>query len=130
MDINKILALKKDETKSFPATVVFSITDGRLGCDMDQIYKILDWIFETSFMTHHLPTAMNYLQEKNPEWYQTLTTEMRELIQGLDDWEDIHNKLLCTGKLYYIPHVASTMDISDFGEYMVNNSLLRKGQVA
>jgi len=48
----------------------FSILDGRLSTEMGDVYEMLNYIFDASFFTHQLPTAMRTLQEKNPEWFQ------------------------------------------------------------
>lgn len=48
----------------------FSILDGRLSTKIDDVYEMLNYIFDDKFFTHQLPTAMRTLQEKNPEWFQ------------------------------------------------------------
>ena len=48
----------------------FSILDGRLSTEIGDIYEMLNYIFDDSFFTHQLPTAIRTLREKNPEWFQ------------------------------------------------------------
>ena len=48
----------------------FSILDGRLSTEIGDVYEMLNYIFDTNFFTHQLPTAMRTLQKKNPEWFQ------------------------------------------------------------
>lgn len=48
----------------------FSILDGRLSTKIDDVYEMLNYIFDANLFTHQLPTAMRTLQEKNPEWFQ------------------------------------------------------------
>ena len=48
----------------------FSILDGRLSTDIDDVYKMLNYIFDANFYTHQLPTAMRILKKKNPEWFE------------------------------------------------------------
>jgi hypothetical protein len=129
MSVNgTIFQIPGSETKSFHLSTVFSITDGRLATDIDEVYNILNWIFDESFMTHHLPTAMDYLQEKNPPWYQTIRTEMEEMFSDLpkDDWATTFNRIQNSEKTYEIPRLRYTQDISDFHNYMIEYSLLKK----
>ena len=48
----------------------FSILDGRLSTEIGDVYEMLSYIFDTELYTHQLPTAMDVLQDKNPEWFQ------------------------------------------------------------
>jgi len=57
----------------------FSILDGRLTTDMDDVYSMLSYIFGVNLFTHELPSAMKALQETNPKWFQ----EGKDLIDGI-----------------------------------------------
>lgn len=48
----------------------FSILDGRLSTNIEDVYKMLSYIFDTEFITSQLPTAMNKLKEINPDWFK------------------------------------------------------------
>ncbi len=59
--------------KEFTLVQLFSIVDGRLSTCMDDVYSMLNHIFDTSFYTHELPAAMNILRDKRrPNWYTSL----------------------------------------------------------
>lgn len=47
----------------------FSILDGRLSTNIDDVYEMLNYIFSDSLFTHQLPTAMKAIREVNPDWY-------------------------------------------------------------
>lgn len=47
----------------------FSIIDGRLSTNMDDIYEMLGFIFSRDLYTHQLPTALDKLKAANPEWF-------------------------------------------------------------
>ena len=57
-------------TKKFTLLQLFSLVDGRLSTSMEDVYDMLNHIIDDNLMTHHLPVAMNYLEEKNPKWFQ------------------------------------------------------------
>ena len=48
----------------------FSILDGRLSTKIDDVYKMLNFVFDENFMTHQLSSAINKLKEVNPKWFQ------------------------------------------------------------
>lgn len=47
----------------------FNILDGRLSTEIDDVYKMLNFIFDANLMTHQLPDAMRKLEEINPVWF-------------------------------------------------------------
>lgn len=47
----------------------FSLLDGRLSTKIEDVYEMLNYIFDEDFMTHELPDAMRKLQEVNPKWF-------------------------------------------------------------
>ena len=75
----------------------FSILDGRLSTKMEDVYEMLNYIFDENFMTHQLPTAMDKLRELNPKWFQNgidiindvkrtnNTDDFNELMQLIED---------------------------------------------
>jgi hypothetical protein len=56
----------------------FSILDGRLSTEIGDVYEMLNYIFDTSLMTHQLPKAMDILIKTNPKWF-------KESVQSLND---------------------------------------------
>lgn len=71
----------------FKANVVLSVVDGRLLCDLDDLYKLLSYMLGWSIMTHEIPGCINlcrpYLtmplpvppQEGVKEWYYGMVFE-------------------------------------------------------
>lgn len=114
-------------TKKFTTLQLFSLVDGRLSTSMDDVYDMLNHITGEELMTHHLPVAMKYLKEKNPKWFQQATDRLFALKARLNSntfetligaIKDKHNET------YDIPQLKDEMDASDFGGYMIENSLL------
>lgn len=69
----------------------FSILDGRLSTGIEDVYAMLNYIFDENFMTHQLPTAMRILREKNPEWFKNAVSVIEEIkgIEQSDDFTDL-----------------------------------------
>jgi hypothetical protein len=71
----------------------FSILDGRLSTKIEHVYEMLNYIFDTSFFTHELPTAMRKLQEVNPDWFAAGIAQLEEIrsIIGTNDFKPLIN---------------------------------------
>ncbi len=69
----------------------FSILDGRLSTNMDDVYKMLNHIFDAEFMTHQLPTAMNRLKEINPQWFKNGVNVINDIknSNNTDDFKEL-----------------------------------------
>ncbi|NQY00972.1 MAG: hypothetical protein HRT70_07565 [Flavobacteriaceae bacterium] len=69
----------------------FSILDGRLSTKMEDVYKMLNYIFDENFMTHQLPSAMKALKEENPKWFKDAVSVVDEIkaIEDTDDFEQL-----------------------------------------
>lgn len=69
----------------------FSILDGRLSTEIGDVYEMLNYIFDTSFMTHQLPTAMRTLKEQNPDWFKNAVSVIDEIkkIEQTNDFEHL-----------------------------------------
>ena len=127
-------------TKKFTTLQLFSLIDGRLSTSIDNVYDMLNHICDTSLMTHHLPVAMNYIREKNPKWFQEQKQRLETIgrtfytpiIGNIFNIKDIPFKdfIDCIKTKYNedveIPQLKDEFDTSDFGNYMVDNSLLLK----
>jgi len=115
-------------TKKFSLLQLFSIVDGRLSTDIGDVYDMLNHICDDNLMTHHLPTAISYLQKKNPKWFQELSNRL-DIVKKMDregDFELILSHLKKSNEIFDIPQLKDECDTSDFGSYMVENSLLSK----
>lgn len=114
-------------TKKFDLIQLFSIVDGRLSNDIGDVYEMMNHICDDNLMTHHLPVAMKYIENKTPKW--------------LKDFKHIYNVMGCTedipfeeclsllklhNDVFDIPQLKDEVDTSDFSDFMINNSLLLK----
>jgi hypothetical protein len=56
---------------------------------MDDVYKMLNYIFDKDFMAHELIGALNALHEINPIWFETGVSLVNgiKLNNGTDDFE-------------------------------------------
>lgn len=117
-------------TKTFSLLQLFSLVDGRLSTTMDDVYEMLNHICDNELMTHHLPTALNYIKLKNPKWFNEVEMEIEDVQNKLQTVVDF-NKLVdgiksMYNKNYEIPQLKDEFDTSDFVQYMIDNSLLNK----
>lgn len=120
-------------TKQFTTEQLFTIVDGRLSTKLDDVYDMLNHITgEEHLMTHHLPTAFDYVKEKNPKWMQDVKADLDEMgnrslgisTRYKDEFEPFIELVKTNNKIWDIPQLSDEFDISDFGNYMVDNSLL------
>lgn len=112
-------------TKKFTNLQLFSITDGRLSTDIGDVYDILNHICDDNLMTHHLPVALKYIKEKKPKWLEDQRADNISL--GLKKEMNFPDCLLILNnniKEVAVPQLKDEFDTSDFGDYMVENSLL------
>lgn len=116
--------------KSFTLWQLFSVVDGRLSTRIEDVYQILDHVCDDSLMTHHLPVAMRYLAEKNPEWFQDAKSRIDPILLsiGSNQWEVIAKSFpfRVDNIDVLVPQLKDEFDVSDYGDFMVNNSLLLK----
>lgn len=66
----------------------FSILDGRLSTKMEDVYEMLNYIFDENFTTLALPIAMSKLTEINPKWFKDAVSVIDEIkdIEGTNDF--------------------------------------------
>lgn len=67
----------------------FNLLDGRMSTNIDDIYDMLNYIFDANFMTHQLPTAFKKLKELNPKWYSDGVSVIDE-IKALENTNDFN----------------------------------------
>lgn len=114
-------------TKQFTLKQLFSIVDGRLSTSISGVYDILNHITGEELMTHHLPVASNYLKSKSPNWYKKVQNDLLALNITRDrDFMECMKIVDINNSNYNIPQLKDEVDTSDFGEYIVENSLLLK----
>lgn len=123
--------------KQFTLLQLFSLIDGRLFTSIGEIYDMLNYICDDNLMTHHLPVAMNYLKEKNPQWLQDGKNQLDAIEALCPIKERTQEQFLWLmdylkpkdNPAYEVPQLKEEFDTSNFGEYMVDNSLLLKKAV-
>ena len=116
-------------TKKFNLLQLFSLVDGRLSTSMGDVYDMINHITDEELMTHHLPVAMNYIREKNPKWFQELTQRLLTIKASLQSntFETVIGAIKDKyNDEYDIPQLKDEFDTSDFGKFMIDNSLLLK----
>ena len=115
--------------KQFNLLQLFSLVDGRLSTSMDDIYDMLNHILDEDLFTHHLPVAMRYIREKNPSWFKDVADKIEAIKVECksDDFEKLINFIKKHhNDTYNIPQMKDEFNVSGFGSYMINNSLLFK----
>jgi hypothetical protein len=107
---------------------LFSLVDGRLSTDMDDIYAMLNDATGHSLLTHQLPVALKFIQKLNPKWFM----DASDVINGIKDAHGNDFKTLMkvidadySGVSFEITEIPEDK-YKEFSEYMVENSLLRK----
>ena len=112
----------------FTIKQLFSVIDGRLSTEMEDVYNILNQATGDKLMTHQIPTAMKFLAEINPKWFEKASIVIDEIkkIVG-DDFNEL--MVYIDEKLPNYKLNVTTMDSSyrtKYEKYMVGNSLLIK----
>jgi hypothetical protein len=112
--------------KKFTLLQLFSLVDGRLSTKMDDVYDMLNHICDEELFTHQLPTAMDYLKSKNPEWFQELKEYLSDVKEalGTDDFKTMMNFVEDNNEEFDIPQLKDEVDISNLGSFITENSLL------
>ncbi len=121
-------------TKQFTLLQLFSLADGRLSTSMEDVSNMLEHICDAELMTHHLPVAMDYVKNKNPQWLQDVKAKL-ESIKNIHRAVDIFEATIHLIKEQYndqydIPQLSDEFDTSDFGTFMLDNNLILKKQSA
>ena len=77
-------------TKKFTLLQLFKVVDGRLSTNIDDVYDILNHVFNTSVWTHQIPAYMNKLKAARPLWFVVIESELDTLkrIHG-DDFKTL-----------------------------------------
>lgn len=70
---------------------LFSLTDGRMSTNMDDIYGMLDFIFETEHTTIGLPSAYDRLKQGNQAWFIDAVKQLNEIKakHNTNDFEEL-----------------------------------------
>jgi len=112
----------------FTIKQLFSVIDGRLSTEMEDVYNILNQATGDKLMTHQIPTAMKFLAKIKPKWFEkaTSTIDATKIIVG-DDFEELMKFI--DGSLPNYTINVTTMDSSyreEYEKFMIDNSLLIK----
>lgn len=116
----------------FTLLQLFSIVDNRnrLSTSMDDVYSILNTATGDDLFTHHLPVAMRYIKEVQPDWYIKASQQLLDIKEKIGD--DFQNLVSYISKVHPTDcYEVTEMTIDQkkgFGGYMLNNSLLLKRQ--
>lgn len=117
--------------KTFTTLQLFSLVDGRLSTNMDDVYDMLNHICDDDLRTHHLPIALKYVKSKAPHWYLEQKADLNAFKASFihknnsaPEFKDYIIYLKKEDKTINIPQLKDEFDISDFGEYMIDNSIL------
>jgi len=128
--------------KQFTLLQLFSVLDERLSTTIDDVYDILNHICDEDLMTHHLPVALKYLKLKNPSWFQEQKKKLETIAKtfytpvlnnSTFNSKDVPFKDFISAIEHEyndnvnIPQLKDEFDTSDFGQFMIDNSLLNKG---
>lgn len=120
-------------TKQFTLLQLASIIDGRMFTKIDDVYEMLNHITGQSLMTHHLPTAMDYLKKVSPIWFKVAKNHLKD-IEDMCLIKERNHEQFCwlhgylsamSDSEYNVPQLTED-EMKGFGGYMVNNSLLNK----
>lgn len=112
--------------KKFSLLQLFSLVDGRLSTEIGDVYIMLNHICDVNLYTHHLPIALNYLKEKNPIWFNIVQNTYDTLGCTRDvDFNKCVDILNNNNENINIPQLKDEFDTSDFGNYMIENSLFK-----
>ena len=153
----KIAAEQKEKannplTGTFKLGQLFSVVDGRLFDSMDDVYDVLNYVCNTTLVTHELGTASDYVKLKNPSWFTKVakeiakieakldaSKEMQSFITGLGGDEKameqvierrkfliIKGAILAKNTEYVIPQLKDEFNTSDFASFMGENNALKK----
>ena len=78
-------------------------------------------------MTHHLPTAMDYIKKTQPDWFVKVGADLDDIkAQVGNDYQALMEYIQKNNTEYEIPQITNDK-VQEFGDYMINNSaLLRK----
>lgn len=121
----------KTMIKQFDILQLFPITEGKLTRDggIDDVYDVLNHICDSNLMTHHLPTAKDYLELKSPKWLMEEVAKIKQIKAEIGDVP--FSALIDTIKEKYfrtiaVPQLKDEFDTTDFGEYMIEHSLLNR----
>ena len=115
-------------TEKYTLLQLFSLVDGRLSTSIDDVYDMLNHITDMELMTHHLPVAMEYIRIKKPMQYLTVLSKLNALKTMAMTNDFITMIDLISEKYseeYDISQLKDEVDVSDFEEFMINNSILR-----
>lgn len=112
-------------TKNFNLLQLFSLVDGRLSTNMEDVYSMINHITDDDLMTHQLSIAFKYIKNKNPKWFIDVKKIYDELgINKNTDFLQCIDILTKNNKDIAIPQLKDEHDVNDLLDFMIKNSLL------
>lgn len=114
--------------KNFTLKQLFSIADGRLSTNMDDVCEMLNHITGESLFTHQLPVVHKYITEIKPSWFITVSNEIDNIKYNIgNNFEDLMNQIdnYYFNVSYSIPELTDEHK-NDCISYMCKNNLLYK----
>lgn len=105
---------------------LFSIVDGRLSTKMDDVYEMLNHITQESLMTHDLPTALRYLREVNPIWYDNLTKQLDIYKAAIGNDFNVLMEFIEANDFEVEIPCLTDQEMTGYNKYMVDNCLLKE----
>jgi hypothetical protein len=110
--------------KKFTTLQLFSLADGRMSTNMDDIYDMLNHIYNEDFMTHQLPVVFGYLKQENPQWFKDLKEEIKVVKDEYgNDFQTLIDVIKMNNKEHDIPQFADA-EKAGLLDYFADNSLL------
>lgn len=112
--------------KDFTIWQLYAVTHGILSTSMSDVYTILSHITDSDLFSHQLPPALHYVAEKNPAWFASAKAEIDAYIREHgSDFQKLRAYFEPMNRVVSIPQLKDEFDTSDFGAYIIENSLLR-----
>ena len=105
--------------KKFTAWQLFSLTDGRVSTGIDDIYDIINHIFNTNSSTIGLTVLYTSLKLANPDWFQEEKDFLTEIGMNrnipYDTFKDILEK-----RIVDVPGLESKKTAEDIFDRILN----------
>jgi hypothetical protein len=77
----------------------FSLIDGRLSTEIDDVYEMLNYIYSDNLHTHQLKGAIERLKELRPEWFEK-AIEKLNWIKNKHNTNDFQELMRLIDQLY------------------------------
>jgi hypothetical protein len=76
--------------RNFSVLQLFTIIDGRVSTDLEDVYRMLSIYGRRSILTHEIPPIFEYLMSYRPSWYSLAYSIIRKVkLECSNDFEEI-----------------------------------------